>query len=163
MSALWADTLLRNEGNGLPRQCAHWLAMTVVFDTFRTKTGANVTEELCHCEEPSQRTATWQSVLPASAGCSATKGRRIPLHRQTINYLHIRKSAAVFTAALFILEHTHKALGSQVQAKGAHDGGKFCLGAGGDPVSHGAVRKEHPQDPAKAIDNEPGEIPAPVF
>ena len=36
LSALWADTLLRNEGNGLPHQCAHWLAMTVVFDTFRT-------------------------------------------------------------------------------------------------------------------------------
>ena len=44
MSALWADTLLRNEGSGLPRQCAHWLAMTVVFDTFRSKTSANTNE-----------------------------------------------------------------------------------------------------------------------
>ena len=35
LSALWADTLLRNVGNGLPHQCAHWFAMTVVFDTFR--------------------------------------------------------------------------------------------------------------------------------
>ena len=24
------------EENGLPHQCAHWFAMTVIFDTFRT-------------------------------------------------------------------------------------------------------------------------------
>ena len=77
MSARWADTLLRNEENGLPRQCAHWLAMTVVFDDFYTKIDANRNEKYVIARS----VATWQSVLLASVGCSAATGRRIPLHR----------------------------------------------------------------------------------
>ena len=45
LSALWADTLLRNEGNGLPHQSADWFAMTVVFDTFRRLIGAYCNEK----------------------------------------------------------------------------------------------------------------------
>ena len=40
-------------------------------------------ENHCHCEEPK---ATWQSASPASEGCSAATGRRIPLHSETIIY-----------------------------------------------------------------------------
>ena len=77
LSPRWGDTLLRNEENGLPRQYAYWLAMTVVFDTFRSKMSANPNEKYVIAKPE----GLWQSVTPASEGCSAAKSRRIPLHR----------------------------------------------------------------------------------
>ena len=53
MSAHWADTLLRNEGNGLPRQCTHWLAMTYLSFLFAYILDAESIENHCHCEEHS--------------------------------------------------------------------------------------------------------------
>ena len=66
--------MLRIVGNGLPRQYAYWLAMTVVFDTFRSKMSANSNEKYVIAKPE----GLWQSVTPASEGCSATIGRRIP-------------------------------------------------------------------------------------
>ena len=45
-------------GYGFPRQCAHWLGMTVVFDDFCTNLGADVYKFLCHCEERVARRGT---------------------------------------------------------------------------------------------------------
>ena len=45
LSARWADTMLRIEGNGLPHQSADWFAMTVVFDTFGSKKSAYAIEK----------------------------------------------------------------------------------------------------------------------
>ena len=65
----------RIAGNGLPRQCAHWFAMTVVFDDFRINSGAESYQISCHCEEPPSKAATWQSASPASEGCCGPIGR----------------------------------------------------------------------------------------
>ena len=43
--------MLRIAENGFPRQCAHWLGMTVVFDYYHVDFGAVSYQVVCHCEE----------------------------------------------------------------------------------------------------------------
>jgi len=68
LSPLRGDTMLRIVENGLhhrhslrsPHQCAHWLAMTVVFDTFRSKMRANSNEKYVIAKPE----GLWQSASP---------------------------------------------------------------------------------------------------
>ena len=50
--------MLRIAENGFPRQCAHWLGMTVVFDYYHVDFGAVSYQVLCHCEEREARRGT---------------------------------------------------------------------------------------------------------
>ena len=80
LSALWADTLLRNEGNGLPRQCTHWLAMTYLSFLI----APNLLRKRTKITVIAKPEGLWQSASSASEGCSATVGRRILLVGQAI-------------------------------------------------------------------------------
>ena len=75
------DAILRIAGNGLPHQCAHWFAMTVVFDDFRINSGAESYQISCHCEERSDVAIR----VPASEGCCRPIRATFGIHNSTIN------------------------------------------------------------------------------
>ena len=93
LSPRWGDTMLRIRGERIATPVCGLVRNDSWFRSFPQSIRCKPYREVCHCEEHSEailicmivsgnhtvKNATWQSVTPASEGCSAAIGRCIPL------------------------------------------------------------------------------------